>query len=277
MNISYDGHIHSPFCPHGSTDQFEEYVEAAIQAGYKGMTFTEHAPLPKTFTDPVPDKDSGMKWGDVHSYFNSIQQLKEKYKGLIEINSGLEVDYIEGYEEETRQLLDSVGPLLDDAILSVHFIKHGDFYTCLDYSPEAFNDLIQALGSVEMVHKKYYETVLKSIKSNLGNYKPTRIGHMTLANKFQKKYPVKNDFQSEIATILIAIKDHNYSLDYNGAGTVKPLCEETYPSDEVVKEALKREIPLVYGSDAHSAKGIGQGADRLITHLLQKPNIINHS
>ncbi|WP_226656265.1 histidinol-phosphatase HisJ [Pseudalkalibacillus hwajinpoensis] len=277
MSISYDGHIHSPFCPHGSTDQLEEYVEAALQAGYKGMTFTEHAPLPKRFIDPVPNKDSGMEWEVVHSYFNSIQQLKEKYRGLIEINSGLEVDYVEGYEEDTKQLLDSIGPYLDDAILSVHFIKQGDEYTCVDYSPETFNDLVHSLGSIETVHKKYYETVLKSVYSNLGNFKPTRMGHITLVNKFQKKYPFKNEFNTEITSILDAIKEMGYSLDYNGAGTVKPLCGEPYPSDQVVQEALKREIPLVYGSDAHSAKGIGQGADRLITHLLQKPNIFNHS
>ncbi|WP_273851074.1 histidinol-phosphatase HisJ [Guptibacillus spartinae] len=277
MNILYDGHIHSPFCPHGSNDQFDEYVEAALQAGYKGMTFTEHAPLPKSFIDPVPNKDSGMKWEDVHCYLNSIQQLKEKYRGSIEINSGLEVDYVEGFEEETKQLLDSIGPYLDDAILSVHFIKQGDNYTCLDYSAEAFYDLVHSLGSVERVHKKYYETVLKSVHSNLGAFKPTRMGHITLVNKFQKKYPFHNKFNTEIISILDAIKERDYALDYNGAGTVKPLCGEPYPSDQVVQEAVKREIPLVYGSDAHSAKGIGQGADRLITQQLQMPNKFNRS
>ena len=26
-----DGHIHTPFCPHGSTDSFEQYIEKAIE------------------------------------------------------------------------------------------------------------------------------------------------------------------------------------------------------------------------------------------------------
>ncbi len=277
MIISYDGHIHSPFCPHGSTDLFEDYVKAAIQFGYKGMTFTEHAPLPQNFHDPVPNQDSGMKWEVLENYFENIQQLKHKFKGKIEINCGLEVDFIEGYEEETRQFLNTVGPQLDDAILSVHFLKDGTNYTCLDYSPETFEQLIASLGSVDKVHKKYYETLLKSVHADLGKYKPTRIGHITLANKFQKKHPSKSSFFSEISTLLDAIKGKGFSLDYNGAGTVKPLCGEPYPTDWVIREAIKREIPLVYGSDAHSAKGIGQGAERLITHSLQSPNFLSRS
>ena len=26
-----DGHIHTPYCPHGTDDSFEEYVQQAIQ------------------------------------------------------------------------------------------------------------------------------------------------------------------------------------------------------------------------------------------------------
>ncbi len=277
MNISYDGHIHSPFCPHGSTDKFEAYVEAAIKFGYKGMTFTEHAPLPLDFHDPVPEQDSGMKREYLPDYFHSIQQLKEKYSGVMNIKCGLEVDYIEGFEEDTKQFLDKIGPQLDDAILSVHFIKHHDEYTCIDYSTESFNELLHSFGSIEKVHQKYYETVLKSITSNLGNYKPTRIGHITLANKFKKKFPFKGRFETDISKLLDTVKMKSYSLDYNGAGTVKPYCGEPYPPDWVIQEALNRNIPLVYGSDAHSAKGIGQGLEQMLNHQFTTPDNLSRS
>ncbi|WP_347549270.1 histidinol-phosphatase HisJ [Pseudalkalibacillus hwajinpoensis] len=271
MNILYDGHVHSPFCPHGTSDQFEEYLTQAVKTGYKGLTFTEHAPLPVNFNDPVPDKDSGMSRERLYDYFHAVRKLKETYRGTIDVKCGLEIDYIEGFEEETKHFLDEVGPYLDDAILSVHFLKHGNTYTCLDYSPDAFQELIDLFGSTENVHQKYYETVLKSIHSHLGKYKPTRIGHLTLANKFQKKYPFKGHFENEIHRLLDAVQVNKYSLDYNGAGTVKPLCGETYPPDWVIHEAVKRKIPLVYGSDAHSSKGIGQGLERLIAQNLRSP------
>ena len=55
-----DGHIHTPYCPHGTNDTFHDYVETALGLGFEEITFTEHAPLPKGFNDPTPAKDSGM-------------------------------------------------------------------------------------------------------------------------------------------------------------------------------------------------------------------------
>ncbi|WP_347862569.1 PHP domain-containing protein [Salimicrobium sp. PL1-032A] len=51
-----DGHVHTPFCPHGSEDALKTYVEKAISLGYTSVTFTEHAPLPPGFQDPAPAK-----------------------------------------------------------------------------------------------------------------------------------------------------------------------------------------------------------------------------
>ena len=42
VNILRDGHIHSPYCPHGTGDPFELYVERALEIGLEEITFTEH-------------------------------------------------------------------------------------------------------------------------------------------------------------------------------------------------------------------------------------------
>lgn len=83
-----DGHIHTPFCPHGSTDSIEKYVEKAITSGFKEITFTEHAPLPENFVDPTPDKDSGMNPAYLMDYFKQLQCAKEQYESQIKINIG---------------------------------------------------------------------------------------------------------------------------------------------------------------------------------------------
>jgi histidinol-phosphatase (PHP family) len=260
----YDGHVHTPFCPHGSSDAFETYIEKAISLGIKGLTFTEHAPLPKNFQDPAPTRDSAMVYEDLNRYFNKIHELKKTYKNAIEIKTGLEIDFIEGYETETGQLLREIWPELDDAILSVHFLRvDGKFY-CMDYDDKVFGEMVDRTGSVSSVYQKYYETVQKSVDHIFSRNQPLRIGHITLANKFQKIYPAENKWHSSIERIIETVSKRGMSLDYNGAGTVKPFCLEPYPSDWVVKEAMKRKIPLVYGSDAHSAKGLGQGYDRLL-------------
>ena len=43
-----------------------------------------------------------MKYELLQPYLQQFQQLKEHYKHQININIGLEIDYIIGFEEETR-------------------------------------------------------------------------------------------------------------------------------------------------------------------------------
>lgn len=265
--MKYDGHVHSPFCPHGSADSFEEYIEEALRLGVEEISFTEHAPLPEGFIDPTPDKDSGMDPNRLKAYIEQVDSLKKAYRDKIKINIGLEVDFIEGFEEQSKSFLDEIGPLLDDSILSVHFIKDRDKWHCLDFSAEMFGDISRQMGSVDALYERYFSTVEKSVSANLGKYKPARIGHITLVHKFQQQFPPAMNFDGRVFGLLDQIQSENYSLDYNGAGVAKPLCREPYPPERFIRYAAGLGIPLVYGSDAHQAKDLGQGFDALISSV----------
>ena len=257
--MKFDRHIHTPYCPHGTADRLEEYIIKALKVGLESITFTEHAPLPEGFDDPTPDKDSGMDPQLLEAYFDEAETMKQKYKGKIEIRTGLEVDYIEGFERETKAFLDEYGPRLDDSILSVHFIKNGPAWHCIDFSAEEFGRIAGELGSVEDVYKKYYETVESSIRADLGPYKPGRIGHMTLVHKFQHLYPAAFDETVILNRLLSSVKEQGYALDYNAAGLSKTLCLESYPPGPIAREAARMGIPLIPGSDAHRAEDVGKG------------------
>ncbi|WP_214481642.1 histidinol-phosphatase HisJ [Bacillus sp. SM2101] len=259
-----DGHVHTPYCPHGTDHSIEQYINRALSLNLSEISFTEHAPLPVGFEDPTPQQDSAMKPSQLEEYIATISTLKEKYKSEIKINIGLEVDYIQGFESETKEFLNTYGAVLDDSILSVHFLLNNGAYHCIDYSPEMFHTIIQKIGSIEKVYQQYYETVYQSVIADLGEHKPKRIGHITLVKKFQKKFPCKLTFSDEIVELLSMVKKEKMQLDYNGAGVNKPLCKEAYPSDWIILEAIKQGIPLVYGSDAHSVKDLGQGYSHII-------------
>jgi histidinol-phosphatase (PHP family) len=259
-----DGHIHTPFCPHGTKDTFESYIERALSLGLEEISFTEHAPLPDGFIDTAPTQDSAMNFDELDDYFDEIDRVKLLYSGKIKINAGLEVDYIEGFDRQITETLNKIGHRLDDAILSVHFLKQQQTYHCLDYSPNVFSEMINEYGSLENIYRKYYETLLLSIYTDLGVYKPKRIGHITLVHKFQHRFPYTGDEQKYLLPILEAIKENKLELDYNGAGTAKPLCREPYPPDWVINQAKAMDIPLVYGSDAHQMKELGQGYTSLL-------------
>ncbi|KAB7705892.1 histidinol-phosphatase HisJ [Bacillus aerolatus] len=254
-----DGHIHTPFCPHGTKDTLDSYIEEAIRQGFSRLTFTEHAPLPAGFTDSTPTQDSGMNPEKLDAYFASLQRVKQEYAADLTVDIGLEVDFIEGFEKETASFLNEYGSLLDDSILSVHFLKKSSSWYCLDYSADLFGEMTGIFGSTAAVYEAYFKTVERSIKADLGPFKPKRIGHITLVHKFQKQFPCEADFSSEIDSLLQAIKNNGYEIDFNGAGLRKPLCKESYPPPKVAQQANEMGIPLVYGSDAHQAKDIGQG------------------
>jgi histidinol-phosphatase (PHP family) len=276
--LYYDGHVHTPFCPHGTNDTFEMYIEKAISLGLTGLTFTEHAPLPKNFTDTAPTKDSAMLYSELNTYFQKLQDIKKTYKPFITVKTGLEIDFIEGYEEETEQLLREVWSELDDVILSVHFLQIEGKYYCMDYDENVFEELIQQSGSLASVYENYFNAVKKSIKHPFTNCQPLRIGHITLAKKFQKLFPPYFSIEEDIHDILLEISKRGISLDYNGAGVVKAYCGDPYPPSWIIKEAHKRKIPLVYGSDAHSAKGLGQGFEQLEQYArLTSPLLLNRA
>lgn len=264
MKIIGDYHVHTPFCPHGTNDAWEDYILKAIAMGLAEISFTEHAPLPQSFTDPVPEQDSAMTLDQIESYFQQGEALKLKYQDQIKINIGFEVDYIEGYEQETKQFLDRYGKRIDDAILSVHMLKfdNGE-YVCLDYSEQEFGKIIEQCGSVEAVYQLYYQTVLLAVKADLGSYKPTRIGHLSLVEKFQKKYPNQFDNFELIEQILQLIKMKNHSLDLNTAGLFKPLCQSIYPNQQIIDRAIALDIQLKPGSDSHQATTIARGFDEI--------------
>lgn len=260
--IIRDGHIHSPYCPHGTKDSFEMYVEKAIVEGLEEITFTEHMPFPSYFIENREFLDECALSKDVvEKYFEDVEKLKPRYKDKLKINTGLEVDFVEGYEEEIKKMLNIYGPKIEDSILSVHFIKIDDNYTAIDWKP-GFEEALKKLGSVEAIYDKYYETLLKAIKSDLGEFKPKRIGHPTLIRIFNNLYPLEYKNKELLEEIVREIKERDYEVDVNTAGLRKPYCGEIYVSD-IFKELVdKYEVKKVYGSDSHTASDVGRDFDK---------------
>ncbi|MEA1911538.1 MAG: histidinol-phosphatase HisJ family protein, partial [Spirochaetota bacterium] len=104
-------HSHSEFCD--GTGNLEDYVKAAINKGFDVFGFSGHAPLP--FENDWAITESGLK-----EYLKEIKRLKYKYKDIINLKRGLEVDYIEEMMSPSDQYLKDYN--LDYIIGSVHVI-----------------------------------------------------------------------------------------------------------------------------------------------------------
>ena len=256
INITRDGHVHSPFCPHGCDDSFDMYIEEAIKKGIKEITFAEHMPLPLE-KDPSPRNNSAMKEEDVEEYIRTIKECKKKYNDKIKINIGFEVDYIEGKEKEIQKLLDKYGEDIDDAILSVHVLKYKNELYAIGSGSENLKELVDKLGGMDKVYNLYFETMLKSIQCNLGEYKPKRIGHPTLVRKYRMDLPNEIYNFELVEKVVKEIKAKEYEIDVNTSGIRKEKCKELYPSGIFMELALESDVKMVLGSDAHSHKEVG--------------------
>jgi len=138
-----------------------------------------------------------------------------------------------------------------------------DDYVCIDFSSEEFAKIIQLFGSVEGVYDRYYRTVEKAIRADLGTYKPKRIGHLTLIQKYQRKYAIDQNYNAMISHLLDLILQNNLELDMNTAGLFKEDCRMMYPPEPIILQAIEKGIPLKPGSDSHESSTIARGFDQL--------------
>ena len=250
-----DGHIHSPFCPHGTDDSLDMYVNEAIKNNLDDMSFIDHMPYPCVFADKDFLDECCMSKEVTKKYIESVLRIKEKYKDKIKINLGFEVDYVDGLEEETKKLLDEYGNVIEDSILSVHFVKYNNKYYAIDYEKD-FTELLESLKSLDKVYDLYFETLLRAVKSDLGVYKPKRIGHPTLVRIFNLLYPHEYKNYALIEEVVKEIKNRGYEIDVNTAGLRKPYCKEIYPSGIFKEMVEKYNVTCIYGSDSHKAEDV---------------------
>lgn len=254
--IIKDGHIHSPYCPHGTKDSFKQYIEKAIEEGLEEISFTEHLPLPNVIMENELYVDCSPTEEEFEKYICDLKKIREEYMDKIKINIGAEVDYIEGLEDEITKMLNKYGIHFEDSILSVHLINVEGMYYPVDYGSKEFQDLIDLLGGIDKVYDKYFETLLMSIESDLGKYKPKRIGHPTLVRKLNLLFPYEYNNDVLLEKIVKKIKDKNYEIDHNTAGLRKEHCKEEYPSGKFKELVDKYNIKEVYGSDSHESKDV---------------------
>ncbi|MFE4714698.1 histidinol-phosphatase HisJ [Paenibacillus sp. NPDC056722] len=244
MHIDY--HTHHERCGH-AVGKLEEYVKRGIELGLEQMGLSDHLPL--IHVDPASYyPEMAMPLSELPCYVEECLSLKERYRGIIDLRVGLEADYIEGYEEQIRELL-SPYPW-DYLIGSVHFLGEWDITDFRQVHGWEGKDPLD-------VYRKYYDAVRKSALSGLYDI----IGHMDVIKRFGYG-PQSPEGRAEVKELersaLQAIAESGIAMELNASGLTKP-CAEMFPAEHVLQEALALGIPLTLGSDAHDPAKLGEG------------------
>jgi histidinol-phosphatase (PHP family) len=233
--LRIDLHNHTEFCNHAK-GSMEEFIIKAIDEKIDVFGFSDHGYMEF-------DKRYRMSKEQSYEYEFEVKRLKEKYSDKIEILLGYEVDFLDGYMEDSL-----LNRNVDYLIGSIHFINKWGFD-----NPEFIGEYQKK--DIDSIWEEYFEIVSALAKSS----KFDIIGHLDLIKVF--KFMPKRDIKSIAYKSLKTIKESNMVLEINSAGWRKPI-GECYPSEELLKVAFELDIPITFGSDAHEVSQINQNMEK---------------
>lgn len=245
--IQSNYHIHSTYCDgHNSLD---EMAEAAYNAGLKSIGFTSH------FVLDYPDT-CDIAPANIRPYFNDIDRLKKEYEGKLDIYRSFEIDYYMN-KDDISELAKKIRPELDYMIGSIHTIDYlpdGEM-AIIDSTEESFRRGVNELYvSPEAFVQDYYQ----KIGNMAEKIKPDIIGHIDLIKK--NNFGIFDEealyYKKAVKDCLDRIMQTDSILEVNTGGIYRYGERCRYPSDFILKEIKKRDIPIMVNGDSHFADGI---------------------
>ena len=221
----------------------EPYVVSARAAGVDEIGFAEHAYYFRQ-TRPlweVPYHTERCVY-DIEPYVEAVVEAKRR--GL-PVKLGLEVDYVRGREQETRELL---APYPWDYLLgSVHFIGG----LAVDGGPR----LVDAVG-VDAAWRRYFDELAACAEAGLFD----SLAHPDLVKIFGLR-PDRALEEEVHGQTVAAIAAAAVAVEVSTAGLRKPV-GELYPDPHFLELCRAHGIPVTVASDAHGPRLVGRDFDR---------------
>ncbi|MGM9661665.1 MAG: histidinol-phosphatase [Oscillospiraceae bacterium] len=225
-------HTHTARCGHASGAD-EDYVRAAIEAGWRVLGFSDHVPWP--YESGFANPGVRMRVAELEGYLASLRRLREKYQDRIRIYIGFECEYFPAYLDWLREMKERQG--LDYLILGNHH----------ELSDETGMYYGSATRPEELL--RYCENTILGMETGLFAY----LAHPDLAFM---SYPAFDDTAREVSRRLCRrARELGVPLEYNLQG--QRLQERGaapglgYPCRAFWEVAAQEGNTAVIGMDAH--------------------------
>ena len=237
--ILSDLHVHSRFCD--GKDDPEDLVLAAIEKGVKRLGILAHSFVPFDDNAILLPKDRAK-------FIQMVNDLKEEYKGEIEVLCGLEKDV---YSSDD-------GDGFDYVIGSAHYFLIDNRYFPVDYSADAFQQIVE-----ELLGGDYYlaaELYFQSLERLTAGRRPDVIGHFDLVTKFNengKFFDVTNErYRAAWKRAADTLLPYDIPFEVNTGVIARGYRSEPYPALEIADYIRKKGGKLILSSDAHRKENI---------------------
>lgn len=245
LYLESDGHVHTKYCHH-ATGEMESYVLSAIARGLKEIVFLEHMEAGVHYFETT-----WLTENDFDVYFAEGKLLQEKYNDKIRVSLGVEVGYSPSHKEELLERL--ANRKWDRVGVSYHFMSlPGEQYHPNLVSRNKKNIRAIEKGGSREILDNYFTTLLEAVMVLPG----TVLCHLDAALRFQPGITINEYDLEPIRNILAVVKEKGMALEINTSGFA--IRNIPFPAPFIVKEALKMNIPLLPGSDAHKPEDVGR-------------------
>lgn len=235
----------------------ENYIVQAIEHGYKTIGFTDYVFLPN-----YVQKGTRGNYELLDEYVQSINFLKEKYKGVVDVYSGFECEWLNvTFTQYYKNLLNN--HIVDYLILGQHA-----------YFEEGEIKYYNRLSDPSLALKKYTKDVIDAMNSGLFTY----LAHPDIFMVYKKTWDeqckncsikiintaIKNDMPLEINMGRSRVGGYYFGKDVSNA---------EYPNIEFWRLAKKLGAKIVLGIDAHSPKDLYLGPFKEFFEMIEKLDI----
>ncbi len=241
MKTNYHGHCR--FCD--GRGEPEEIVLAALDKGFDILGFSSHSPM--------EGEDWTLREEDVLAYGAAIRDLAEKYRDRILILLGMEMDF--NAHAPLWRFRHWGNLALDYALGSVHMIygrKTGRHYSVDGPVEEILAFLDQeARGDARILVEEYYKTLSLMVRRESFDF----VGHLDVVRKRNKKLGLFDEaapwYITLVKTSLEEIRRKGLPVEINTGGRLRGATDDFYPSQPILRECRRLEIPILINSDAH--------------------------
>lgn len=252
MKILTNYHTHTYLCKHAK-GTIDEYIQKAISLGYTDIGFSDHCPFTPDLERLIYSKRMNMD-DYLNHYLPDLKAAKEKYKGIINVHSAVEVEYFDEFKDFYPVLIKEH----DYLVLGQHYFKYNGHYISI------YSQLSSQMLEI------YCDTVVKALET--GYFKI--LAHPDF---FCWGYPFWDEICVEISKKIIdaAIKN-NVILEINANGIRN--CEKSfryitipekdennkkkeshswaYPNIEFFKLCAETDVLVMMNDDAHDPEHI---------------------
>jgi histidinol-phosphatase (PHP family) len=228
-----DYHVHTRASP-DAEGSMADCVRVAKKRRIHEIGFSEHVLLRSL---------KGRSTSFVRQMPAYLQDFVEfKQRSSVPVRLGAEIDF---FPDDVPQIGKFIQKYPFDYVIgSVHVI--GDW---IFDDPSGMHEYSKR--DTGQIFNEYFSLVKRAVSSRLFDV----LGHPDIIKIFGAK--PKNDFSNELEETAEAIAEANICIEINTRGLRRP-CQEIYPSEQFLNILHKHNVPVTFGSDAHTPEDVGR-------------------